>query len=252
MERCESGRIGLTANELTWETGSEGSNPSLSARDPPRGIEDRCPAVCCPFHPRARPGRSGRNRWWSTRSRCPRTAREPSGLMTPVDWAGDRAVLDRDPGLPEEPGRLRQADRDADGGGPAPGRRPGGSRPGGGQHLCLHRGGPGGVDRDGAGSLGGPPERGQAGRDRVHGRAVPGRVGRSASRGRPGRTLRDLTDDLADPRRPADRHPGGPRSEAPVGGPGGRRGTPALVRSPQPPPAPGHRALVVCEGGRGL
>ena len=32
MERCESGRIGLTANELTWETGSEGSNPSLSAQ----------------------------------------------------------------------------------------------------------------------------------------------------------------------------------------------------------------------------
>ena len=30
-ERCESGRIGLTANELTWVTGSEGSNPSLSA-----------------------------------------------------------------------------------------------------------------------------------------------------------------------------------------------------------------------------
>ena len=30
-ERCESGRIGLTANELTWERGSEGSNPSLSA-----------------------------------------------------------------------------------------------------------------------------------------------------------------------------------------------------------------------------
>ena len=31
-ERCESGRIGLTANELTWETGSGGSNPPLSAR----------------------------------------------------------------------------------------------------------------------------------------------------------------------------------------------------------------------------
>ncbi len=31
VERCESGRIGLTANELIWETGSEGSNPSLSA-----------------------------------------------------------------------------------------------------------------------------------------------------------------------------------------------------------------------------
>jgi hypothetical protein len=30
-ERCESGRIGLTANELTWETGSQGSNPCLSA-----------------------------------------------------------------------------------------------------------------------------------------------------------------------------------------------------------------------------
>jgi hypothetical protein len=31
QERCESGRIGLTANELTRETLSEGSNPSLSA-----------------------------------------------------------------------------------------------------------------------------------------------------------------------------------------------------------------------------
>jgi len=36
-ERCESGRIGLTANELTWETGSEGSNPSLSASQPGNG-----------------------------------------------------------------------------------------------------------------------------------------------------------------------------------------------------------------------
>ena len=32
LERCESGRIGVTANDLTWVTGSEGSNPSLSAR----------------------------------------------------------------------------------------------------------------------------------------------------------------------------------------------------------------------------
>ncbi len=31
LERCQSGRMGLTANELTRETGSEGSNPSLSA-----------------------------------------------------------------------------------------------------------------------------------------------------------------------------------------------------------------------------
>jgi hypothetical protein len=30
-EKCESGRIDLTANEGTGETGSEGSNPSFSA-----------------------------------------------------------------------------------------------------------------------------------------------------------------------------------------------------------------------------
>ncbi len=30
MERWQSGRMQLTANELTWETGSLGSNPSLS------------------------------------------------------------------------------------------------------------------------------------------------------------------------------------------------------------------------------
>ena len=38
MERCESGRIGLTANELTWETGSEGSNPSSSAQKSSRSL----------------------------------------------------------------------------------------------------------------------------------------------------------------------------------------------------------------------
>src|SRR5271168_3318990 len=38
LERCESGRIGLTANELTWVTGSEGSNPSLSARGRAQGV----------------------------------------------------------------------------------------------------------------------------------------------------------------------------------------------------------------------
>ena len=36
-ERCESGRIGLTANELTRLNSSEGSNPSLSARRNPPG-----------------------------------------------------------------------------------------------------------------------------------------------------------------------------------------------------------------------
>ena len=30
-ERCESGRIGVTANDLTGETRSVGSNPTLSA-----------------------------------------------------------------------------------------------------------------------------------------------------------------------------------------------------------------------------
>ena len=30
--------MGLTANELTWETGSEGSNPSLSASVIPLGM----------------------------------------------------------------------------------------------------------------------------------------------------------------------------------------------------------------------
>ena len=30
LERCQSGRLELPAKKLTWETGSEGSNPSLS------------------------------------------------------------------------------------------------------------------------------------------------------------------------------------------------------------------------------
>ena len=32
QERCESGRIGLTANELSVERRTQGSNPCLSAR----------------------------------------------------------------------------------------------------------------------------------------------------------------------------------------------------------------------------
>ena len=32
QERCESGRIGLTANELSVERWTQGSNPCLSAR----------------------------------------------------------------------------------------------------------------------------------------------------------------------------------------------------------------------------
>jgi hypothetical protein len=41
-ERCESGRIGLTANELTGLNPSEGSNPSLSASVMSRDIPDSC------------------------------------------------------------------------------------------------------------------------------------------------------------------------------------------------------------------
>ena len=52
-ERCESGRIGLTANELTWETGSEGSNPSLSADEAP----GRAPLVCLGKKPSNHAGR---------------------------------------------------------------------------------------------------------------------------------------------------------------------------------------------------
>ena len=37
-ERCESGRIGLTANEVTSARGSEGSNPSLSATGRQPGV----------------------------------------------------------------------------------------------------------------------------------------------------------------------------------------------------------------------
>ena len=82
LERCESGRIGLTANELTWVTGSEGSNPSLSAR---AGHEE-CPG---------QKGPSGADGpavppvgWWRSGARRVR-GREP--------------VLAADPGLPEEP-----------------------------------------------------------------------------------------------------------------------------------------------------
>src|SRR5271166_4307938 len=58
LERCESGRIGLTANELTWVTGSEGSNPSLSARV----LFLTQWALVLPWGPEAR---SGANCWWA-------------------------------------------------------------------------------------------------------------------------------------------------------------------------------------------
>src|SRR5690349_8407141 len=86
LERCESGRIGLTANELTWVTGSEGSNPSLSARmsgtragrpiigpvaaGPPSTVT---PAGAGPGEERV-PGRG------SLLHADPRVSQEPSGL----------------------------------------------------------------------------------------------------------------------------------------------------------------------------
>src|SRR5579875_4167488 len=71
VERCESGRIGLTANELTWETGSEGSNPSLSAA-------------------------AGLAAGGDITSTGPRRG-------APVQCRRGRALLGRDPGLPQEP-----------------------------------------------------------------------------------------------------------------------------------------------------
>ena len=63
-------------------------------------------------------------------------------------------------------------------------------RPGGGQHLRLHRGGPPGVDRRRARAGRGPPARGPAGGDRLHGRALRRRAGRGPARGRPGGRVR--------------------------------------------------------------
>jgi ribosomal protein S12 methylthiotransferase len=81
LERCESGRIGLTANELTWVTGSEGSNPSLSAGGP--GTSPVCEktvrhqrACRAPSPRRDRPGarsvRSIVGRYWLQTLGCPK------------------------------------------------------------------------------------------------------------------------------------------------------------------------------------
>ncbi len=82
LERCESGRIGLTANELTWVTGSEGSNPSLSARE--RGTRCRATAgqsaaagVPCTVtlgggRPGARSVREVVGRYWLQTLGCPK------------------------------------------------------------------------------------------------------------------------------------------------------------------------------------
>ena len=234
-ERCESGRIGLTANELTWVTGSEGSNPSLSAVGARRD--------------RAKEPRGGR--------RVVGLGHGPRGLAraaaiphpgTPVDCPGGRAVLDRDVGLPEEPGRLGQAGRDPDRRRLRGGRLPRGGRPGGGQHLRLHRGRPAGVDRHRPGPGRVPPGGRPAGGHRVHGRALRRRTGRRPARGGPGGAVRGLADRSApDPPGPAARARRCPRPRSPP-----HRAARPGVRPVEPAPAAGHGPVVLHQGGRGM
>ena len=166
LERCESGRIGLTANELTWVTGSEGSNPSLSARES---------GTVVPDDPDGWPAQAG----------LPGSvAPTGSGLVRGV-CDGRGPLLAADLGVPEEPGRLRQArglSRCA-GVWPRPGRRDG--RPRRGQHLRLHRRRPPGVDRHRPDPGRPAPPGRPPGRDRLHGRALRRRAARRPARGRP-------------------------------------------------------------------
>src|SRR5580692_8275811 len=89
LERCESGRIGLTANELTWVTGSEGSNPSLSAR--------RLGSV--PGHPERKPASAG----------LPCTVTEAGTVWCEECVRRRGPLLAADPGVSEEPGGFGQA-----------------------------------------------------------------------------------------------------------------------------------------------
>ena len=89
LERCESGRIGLTANELTWVTGSEGSNPSLSARERGTGAG----------RPGSRPAAAGLP--------CAVTLAAPAWCEECARRRGP--LLAADPGVSEEPGGLGQA-----------------------------------------------------------------------------------------------------------------------------------------------
>jgi ribosomal protein S12 methylthiotransferase len=78
MERCESGRIGLTANELTGETRSEGSNPSLSATRRPR----RTPSEGGPSRRRAtRECNVGEQRYWLQTLGCPKNRVDSDKLV---------------------------------------------------------------------------------------------------------------------------------------------------------------------------
>ena len=159
------------------------------------------------------------------------SGRSPGLGADPVGRLLADAVLAGDARVPEEPGGLRQAGRDARGGRATPGCRPGRCRPGRGQHVRLHRGGPAGVDRDRPGPVRCPQARCPSGRDRLPGGALWRRAGRGLARGGPGGRVRR------------------------AGHAGGRRGRPAAVPSfdllnlPRPPrPGP----VGVRQGGRGL
>ena len=108
----------------------------------------------------------------------------------PVGSGRGRAVLRRDPGLPEERRGLRQGRRHAARRRARPRRPPRRRRPRRRQHVRVRRGGPAGVDRRRPRArrreATGCPARGH----RVHGRALRRRARGGAARGRRGGRLR--------------------------------------------------------------
>ncbi len=186
LERCESGRIGLTANELTWVTGSEGSNPSLSARGSGtwcRTARNNRPApsgLPCTVTRRTGlvRGVSARRvgRYWLQTLGCPKNQVDSDKLEGYLEAQGYGRALDPDDRRPR--------------------RR---------QHLRLHRRRPPGVDRHRPGPGRGAAGRGAPRRDRLHGRALRRRAARRPPRGGPGGRVRPGPDRRAGrtgPRRP--------------------------------------------------
>ena len=100
------------------------------------------------------------------------------------------SLLHADPGVPQEPGGLRQARGVPRGAGIRRRARRRLRRPPGGEHVRLHRGGTPGVDRHDPEPGRAPPQRRPARGDRLHGRALRRRAARRAARGRPRRRLR--------------------------------------------------------------
>ena len=107
-----------------------------------------------------------------------------------------------------------------------------GRRPDRGQHVCVRRGGPAGVDRHCPGAGRREASRRPAGRHRLHGRALRHRARRGAARGGRGRRLRGGGEPL----------PGRAHGPQAVRGPGPARAAPARA----------DHAVGLREGGRGL